>query len=277
MSAVDRETFGELLRQWRKARGLSQLDLALQAEVSSRHVCFLETGRAGPSREMVLLLCEALELPLRERNALLQAAGFAPVFRETPLGGPGLEPVRLALDFFLRQMEPYGAVVQDRVGDVLRANGPMARLLPLLAGGAPTGPGARLNLHRAVFVPGGVRSAIRNWEPVARTLLARLEREVAGEGDRRLRALLDEVRAQPGVAGLKRGAASDGENDLVVPLHLGVAGVELRLFSTITTLGTPLDITLQELRIETFFPADAASERAWHALLRDAGGAGVAS
>jgi transcriptional regulator with XRE-family HTH domain len=270
MELVDRDTFGELLRQWRKARGLSQLGLALSAEVSSRHVCFLETGRAAPSRDMVLLLGEALELPLRERNTLLNAAGFAPVFRQTALSEPELTPVRRALDFHLRQTEPYGAVVQDRLGEVLLANGPMSRILPLLTGGQATQPGARLNMVREVFVPGGMRSAIRNWEPVARSLLSRLEREAEGDGDRRLRALLEEIRRQPGVSDLKRGPFSEDGSDRVLPVHLSVGGVELRLFSTITTLGTPRDITLEELRIESFFPADEASDRAWLAALGDA-------
>jgi len=248
---------GALLREWRAARGLSQLDLALRAGFSTRHVSFIETGRAQPSRQALLALAETLEVPLRERNRLLEAGGYAPVYRHTPLAADEMRHVRAVLQFILDRHQPYGAVVLDRYSNLMMANDAAARFLgglldQSLLEGAP-------NLLRAVFHPLGLRSAIVNWDEVSRHLLGRAERELGhgedGEGD----ALLTELR---GYAGVPRPhpPAPIGPADLLLPIHIRKGDLEVRLFSTIMTLGTPQDVTLQELRVETFFPADEASE-----------------
>jgi transcriptional regulator with XRE-family HTH domain len=171
-------SIGALLRHWRRARNLSQLGLAHEAEVSPRHLCFLENGRARPSREMVLILAEALAVPLRERNALLLAAGFAPQFLASTLDDPALAPVRTALDALLRQHEPYPAVVLNRHWDIVETNGAAARLFALLLEGR-TAHGAG-NVLRLMFHPGGLRPAVENWDAVARSLVQRVHREALG-------------------------------------------------------------------------------------------------
>jgi transcriptional regulator with XRE-family HTH domain len=162
---------GPLLRHWRAARRVSQLDLALDADVSSRHLSFVETGRAQPSREMVLRLAEALEVPLRERNALLLAAGYAPLYRETDLGAPEMVEARLAVEFILAKQEPYPAIVVDRHWNLLLANPSTHRFLALFLPGPPAGP---VNVMRLMFDPRGVRPFVENWEEVARHLVERL-------------------------------------------------------------------------------------------------------
>jgi transcriptional regulator with XRE-family HTH domain len=261
---------GELLQYWRRARQKSQLALANEAGVSSRHVCFLETGRAKPSREMVLLLATALDVPLRERNALLLSAGFAPVYGEASLDAPELAPVRSALDAILRQQEPFPAVVMNRAWDIVRANEGAARFFGLLLGGRAAA--APTNVLRMMFDPKGLRPAVTNWEAVANALLQRVRREaVGGVKDSATAALLDEILAHPGVPEALRAT------DLLAPLLPVVAvsfakgGERFAFFSTVTTLGTPQDVTLQELRIECFFPADPDTEGRIRALAGPAG------
>jgi len=250
---------GRILRQWRAARGLSQLDLALRAGFSSRHVSFIETGRAQPSREALLVLAETLEIPLRERNRLLEAGGYAHVYRRTPLAAQEMRHVRGVLQFILDRHEPYGAVVLDRYSNLLMSNAAASRLLgslidPSLAAGAP-------NLLRAVFHPQGIRQWIVNWPEVGRHLFGRAERELGIlQDDTQAAQLLAELRGYAGGAPVESPVHLQAA-DLLLPLHLRMDGLELRLFSTIMTLGTPQDVTLQELRIETFFPADEESER----------------
>lgn len=249
---------GGLLRQWRTTRGWSQLDLALRAGFSARHLSFIETGRSRPSRDALLVLAQALEVPLRERNRLLEAGGFAAAFRHTPLSADDMGHIRGVLRFILERHEPYGAVVLDRLGTLVMANEPATRLLSGLIDPTLLGPGA--NLLRAVFHPRGLRTAIVNWDDVARYLLSRAEHELAGAADDRTAAdLLAEVR---GYAGPLAQPAAPGpiSADLLLPVHLRTPAGDLRLFTTIMTLGTPRDVTLQELRLETFFPADADSE-----------------
>jgi transcriptional regulator with XRE-family HTH domain len=258
-ATLDRPAFGGLLRAWRARRRISQLELASRAEVSTRHVSFLETGRARPSREMVLHLAESLEVPLRERNALLAAAGFAAAYAERPLDHPELAPAREALELVLAGHEPYPAVVVDRWWDLVGANSAIA----VFTEGAP----AELleppvNVVRFSTHPDGLARRILNFDEYAAHLVGRLRRQVELTADPRLAALLAEVRDYPGVVevpGLEpRGSA-------LVPLRIRSAdGVAvLSFFSTIATFGTPVDVTLEELAIEAFFPADDASRAAF--------------
>jgi transcriptional regulator with XRE-family HTH domain len=244
---------GELLRAWRRRRSLSQLELALDAAVSSRHVSFLETGRARPSREMLLRLAEHLEVPLRERNALLLAAGYAPVYGERPLENSDMEPVRRALDRFLRAHEPYPAIVIDRHHTLLASNDATQALLDGVAPEllAPPANALRVSLH-----PEGMAPRIANLAQWSAHLLTRLRREAALSGDAELERLHEELAAYPGVATEPPHDAVAGD-EVVLPLRLRDGSGELSFFSTISTFGTAVDITLAELSIEAFYPADA--------------------
>jgi transcriptional regulator with XRE-family HTH domain len=244
---------GEMLREWRQRRRLSQMDLSNEAAVSARHLSFVETGRSKPSRELVLHLAEHLEVPLRERNAMLLAAGYAPNYRQTPLDGDDMAPVRGALDKILSGHEPFPAVVVDRAWDLVSANG--AAMAILTDGVAPQlleAPNAmRLSLH-----PDGLAPRIVNFEEWSAHLMERLHRQFAASGDPGLAALIDELREYPGVSEGAGAAPVDPAAQLFVPLVLAVGGRELRFFSTLATFGTALDITIAELSIESFFPAD---------------------
>lgn len=256
---------GSLLRSWRTARGMSQLDLAMHAGFSARHVSFIETGRAQPSRQALLVLAESLEVPLRDRNKLLEAGGFAQVYRSTPLDAAEMRHIRGVLQFILDRHKPYAAVVLDRYSNCLMGNGVSDRMLAAVVDPSLITPHA--NHLRMVFHPLGARRCIVNWDEVSRHLFGRAERELADAGDdETAKALLDELRAYMG-AGETRPATTVTAADLLLPIHIKANGTELRLFSTIMTLGTPQDITLQELRIETFFPADSASETVWSQLI----------
>lgn len=246
---------GTLLQFWRTTRGKSQLALANEAEVSPRHLCFIETGRAQPSREMVLLLASVLDVPLRERNALLLAAGYAPVYQATDLSDEALRPVRRALDAILLKQEPYPAVVMDRHWNVLNVNVAAERFFTFLLG--PAQASAPSNVIRNMFHPRGLRDRLANWEAVAEGLIARVHREaVTGVPDEATRALLSEVLGYPGVP--RRWSRPDLETPLipVIPLAFAHEGRHFNYFTTVTTLGTPQDITLQEIRIECFYPTD---------------------
>jgi transcriptional regulator with XRE-family HTH domain len=247
---------GRLLREWRAARGLSQLDLALRAGFSSRHVSFIETGRAQPSRQALLTLAETLDVPLRERNRLLEAGGYAHVYRQTPLAAEEMKHIRGVLQFILDRHEPYGAVVLDRYSNLLMANTAATGLL-----GALVDPGVSVgtpNLLRMVFHPRGLRQFIVNWDQVAGYLWSRAQHELGAlQDDETAGALLAELNTF--VDRSARVSLPDAK-DLLLPVHLRTGDLELRLFSAIMTLGTPQDVTLQELRIETFFPADVESE-----------------
>ena len=244
---------GDLLRSWRRRRSLSQLELALNAEVSSRHVSFLETGRARPSREMVLHLAEHLEVPLRDRNGLLLAASYAPAYAERELGTPEMAPVRQALDRFLRAHEPFPAVVIDRHYNLLSANDAVA----LLTGGVspqllePPANALRVTLH-----PQGMAPRIANLEQWSGHLMHRLRRQASVTGDPELESLYDELARYPDVS---TEAPRDDEADIVLPMRLRErdGDGELSFFSTVSTFGTAVDITLAELAIEAFYPANA--------------------
>jgi transcriptional regulator with XRE-family HTH domain len=241
---------------------MSQLDLALHAGFSARHVSFIETGRTQPSRQALLVLAESLEVPLRERNRLLEAGGYAHVYRQTPLAADEMSHVRGVLQFILDRHEPYGAVVLDRYSTALMSNRAAAQLLAAVVD--PSLLTEQTNLLRVVFHTLGARRYIVNWDEVARHLLGRAERDLSAvSGDEPAAALLAELRGYVGSSSPHRPSAPVAAADLLLPVHIRKDSLELRLFSTIMTLGTPTDVTLQELRIESFFPADESSERVW--------------
>ena len=244
---------GDLLRDWRQRRRLSQLDLSNEAAVSARHLSLVETGRSKPSRELVLHLAEHLDVPLRERNSLLMAAGYAPVYRQRSLDDDEMDPVRGALDMILAGHEPYPAVIVDHRWDVVAAN--QAALGVLVEGVAPELLTPPMNALRVTLHPEGLAPRIANLDEWAGHLLARLQRQATASGDPDLVALRAELRTYPGVAGAHE--EPDGTTRLFVPLRLrhGRFG-ELAFFSTIATFGTALDLTMAELAIESFFPAD---------------------
>ncbi|GII80407.1 transcriptional regulator [Sphaerisporangium rufum] len=243
---------GELLRRWREHRRLSQLDLAIQADISTRHLSFLETGRSNPSREMVLHLSEELELSLRERNRLLLAAGYAPVFAETPLDEPRMAAVHTALRQILTGHDPYPAVVVDARWNLVDANASLALLTRLVSPELLRPPA---NVLRASLHPDGLAPHIVNAGEWRAHLLGRLRRQIAVTADPQLEALLAELRAYP-CDRPEPEVEVPGPGDIVVPLRLRHQDGELTFFSTIATFGTPLDITVAELAIESFFPAD---------------------
>jgi transcriptional regulator with XRE-family HTH domain len=250
---------GELLRDWRHRRRLSQLDLASAAEVSPRHLSFVETGRSRPSRELLLHLAEHLTVPLRERNHLLLAAGYAPVHTETPLEAAPMAPVREALAKILTGHEPYPAVIVDQRWDLVQANAPALAILS--DGVAPELLEPPVNVLRASLHPGGLAPRIANLAEYSAHLLTRVHRQALLAQDPALSALHEELAAYPGVAS---GASSavDETALLFVPLRLRTEAGEMAFFSTIATFGTALDITLAELAIESFFPADEATAAA---------------
>ncbi len=248
-----------MLRHWRRVRRKSQLALALESDVSPRHLGFVECGRANPSREMVLLLARALDVPLRERNELLVAAGYAPMYRETGLAAPELAQARKALEYILRQQEPYPAVVMDRHWNLVMTNESARRFFDTLMGPGPPGP---VNIIRMMFHPEALRPFVGNWESVAETLVQRLHREAVGSvADEETMRLLEEVLGYPGVPREWRTPGLEATALPFVPIEFRSGELVLKYFSTVTTLGTPLDITLQEIRIESFHPADETTER----------------
>lgn len=268
-AGTDRAPFGLLLRQWRRRRGASQLELSLRSGVSQRHVSFLESGRARPSREMVVHLAVALDVPLRHQNQLLLAAGFAPVYRQSDLAAPELADVRQAIELILGHQEPYPAIVIDRLFNVLMGNAATTRLVGYLMGeraGAASGP---VNLLRLTLAPQGLRPYIANWPQVAHYLITRSAAELALNGlDDAAKAFLDELSAYPDVPTSWREMKPDDGLSPILPLHFTKDGKTVRVMTTISTLGTPQDVALQEMRIETFFPMDAASAEFFKRLAR---------
>ena len=260
---------GDLLRDWRQRRRMSQLGLALEADVSAKHLSFVETGRAQPSREMVLRLAERLDVPLRERNALLLAAGFAPLYRERPLADPALGGARRAVERLLAAHEPYPALAIDRHWNMVLANRLIA---PLIEGVAAELLSAPVNVMRLSLHPHGLASRIVNYPAWRDHLLQRLARQVEISGDSGLAALLEELRNYPEPASgrARRPAATDEVFDaaagVVVPLQLAVGERTLSFLSATTIFGSPVDVTLAELAIESFFPADGATAHALEAM-----------
>jgi transcriptional regulator with XRE-family HTH domain len=238
---------------------MSQLDLAGEARVTPRHVSFVETGRARPSREMVLVLARALDVPLRERNQLLLAAGYAPVYRETGIDEPAMSQVRAALDRVLRHHEPFPAVVMDRRWDILMANGAATVMFAWLLGDERSARPA--NVLRLMFHPDGLRPFVANWEQVGEALVQRVHREaIGGVPDARTAALLQELLALPGVPERWRLPDLTAAPLPVIPVEFRKGRLAVSYFSMVTTVGTPQDVTAQEIRLESFFPADEATE-----------------
>jgi transcriptional regulator with XRE-family HTH domain len=253
---------GRLLKQWRERRRMSQLGLAVEAEISTRHLSFLETGRAQPSRDMLLLLARALELPLRARNELLTAAGYAPIYRETPLDAPQMAQVRRGLDFMLRQQEPYPALVLDRHWNILLTNEATGRVMGSFLDPAATEEIGLPNAMRLSYHPRGLRPYIVNWEATAAAFIQWLHRDLLRTGDAETRALLDELLAYPDVPREWRRLDLDASTAPFLAIELRRGDVRFSFFTTLASLGTPYDITLHELRVESFFPADEATDRA---------------
>lgn len=248
-----RRPFGEHLRFWRQRRRMSQLDLAHEAEVSARHLSFVETGRSAPSREMVLRLAERLEVPLRERNALLVSAGFAPMYRERALDDPALTAARDAVQLILKSHEPYPALAVDRHWNLLAHN---AMVPHLLAGVDPSLLQGTVNVLRLSLHPLGLATRIENLAQWRTHLFERLRQQIHATGDAALAALYEELRAYP----VPEGAQTHLDGELLgvaMPFRFrSAAGPVLSFISTTTVFGTPVDVTLQELALETFFPAD---------------------
>lgn len=252
---------GELLRGWRQRRRLSQLDLAVEAEVSTRHLSFVETGRSRPSRELVLHLAEQLDVPLRDRNALLLAAGYAPLYRESALDTVEMAPVRAAIEKLLAGHEPFPALVVDRHWQIVSANRPSLAILS--SGVAPALLTPPVNALRITLHPDGLAPQIVNFAEYRAHLLARLHRQVLLTADEKLAALEAELKGYP--AGDEPAPPADAAA-LFVPLVLRASATEqLTFFSTVSTFGTALDITPAELSIESFFPADDATTAALRA------------
>lgn len=266
-TAVETGGVGVLLRRWRESRHLSQLDLALEAEVSARHISFLETGRAEPSREMLLTLANVLDVPLRERNFLLLAAGYAPIYGETSLDDPRMTQVRAAVEIILRSNEPRSAIAHDRHWNIVMANTAFVRFLTITLGKPPAGltplqvaKAPRLNVLHLVFDPDKVRKIIVNWEIIAKSLINEAFRRLAWARDEMLKKLITEILSYPGVPARWREPDLDAPHDLILPMELNMDGKIARMFSTVTTVATPSDVTLQELHVESFYPADAETE-----------------
>ncbi|MBR0695908.1 helix-turn-helix domain-containing protein [Bradyrhizobium lablabi] len=256
---MSQHDFAASLRRWRQRRGFSQLELAGRAGISQRHLSFLELGRAAPSRDMVMRLATTLDVPLRQQNALLVAAGFAPVWRQTDLAAPELNHIRDALDFMLAQQEPFPAVAVDRHWNLLLANSGATRMVEFLVG--PLAPGTSVNLADALVAPDVLRPYLTNWTEVAGFFVRSVEADAAADGTAATAKLLERLRAYDGVEAAIGAPPSISPPGPVLPMQFRKGNVRLQLFTTIATLGIPQDITLQELRIESFFPMDDETMR----------------
>lgn len=257
MTVLDtRPGVGDLLKAWRGKRRMSQFDLSLVAEVSTRHLSYVETGRSRPSRAFLMHVAEHLDVPLRARNDLLVAAGYAPVYGETSLDDPAMAQVRHALDLVLAKHEPYPALVVDRVWNLVLANAGAAVLLedldPAFLEGTP-------NVMRATLHPDGLASRIEDFQVLSGHVMSRLRRQVALTADPQLAALHDELATYPGVTTTE---ASTDHPGVVLPVRVRTRHGVLSLFTTAATFGTAADVTLSELTVESFFPADEATRLA---------------
>jgi transcriptional regulator with XRE-family HTH domain len=272
MSAPDQNSqeiatghFSSLLKHWRNVRRLTQIELAGDANVSARHLCFLETGRSQPSREMVQLLGSALDLPLEERNALHVAAGFVPPYGDKGLAADNLQPVRQALDFILRQQEPYPGIVIDGRWDVRIRNQASARLLKTFRDAYEMESEIADNAMHVVFHPKGLRQFMVNWDEFAGQMIQILHRDVA-QGSRAAAQLLDEIMAYPGLSAEWRLPRHSSASSPVMTMQLAKGDFRLAFFSTFATLAMPTDAALQQIKIECFFPADSATAEKAHQL-----------
>jgi transcriptional regulator with XRE-family HTH domain len=267
MNTSTPQAFGEHLRHWRQHRRLSQLDLAQEAEVSTRHLSFVETGRSVPSREMVLRLSARLDIPLRERNALLVAAGYAPMYRERPLGDPALSAARQAVELILKSHEPYPALAIDRHWNLVAAN----RMVPHLMAGADAALlQAPVNVLRLSLHPLGIASNIVNLVQWRSHIFERLRQQITATADPVLAELLEELKAYPAAGGADALQLEGEHLGVAMPLQFRTAAGVLSFISTTTVFGTAVDVTLQELALETFFPADEHTSQALHRLMSPA-------
>jgi transcriptional regulator with XRE-family HTH domain len=268
-SGVNGSAFGQLLNEWRGRRGFSQLGLALAAGTTQRHLSFIESGRTAPSRDMILRIAETMDIPLRQQNALLLAAGYAPVWGERDLAAPDLAMVNTALDYILTQHEPYPAFVVDRRWNLLRTNRGAVKLTEFLTGPSPAEPAAEpANLAIALMSGEGLRPFIANWEEVAHYFLRDVQADAQADGAPETLALLNRLLALPDVAALSESPPHAQTQAPVLPIQFRRGDTSLSVFTTIATLGTARDVTLQEVRIECFFPMDETTARllrAWQA------------
>jgi len=258
-------TVGGLLREWRTRRRMSQLDLAVGAEISQRHLSFLESGRAQPSREMVMHLAEHLAIPLRERNALLLAAGYAPTYRERPLSDPDLEAARAAVELVLAAHEPFPALAVDRHWSLVLANRAAQHFMTGIDASLLTPP---INVLRIGLHPQGMGPRVANYREWRRHVLERLQRQVDVSGDPVLAELMQELKSYPEPEGSTDPVATPAPDfaGVAVPMRLKTPAGVLSFLSTTTVFGTPVDITLSELAIETFLPADVTTAQALRAM-----------
>lgn len=254
---VTEASVGALLREWRARRRVSQLDLSLGVGVSARHLSFIETGRSRPSAEMVLALADGLDIPLRERNTLLLAAGYAPRYQKRPLDGDALTFARSALQRLLDAHNPYPGIVIDRCWNIVQAN---AAATAVTAGMPQSLLGPPVNVYRICLHPDGLAGRTLNFDEWAGYLVHQLKRTIALTGDATLHALHEEVLSYPGVKTASARRAPADNAALLIPFQLETAGGQrLSMFTTLTTFGTPLDVTLAELAVELFYPVDAES------------------
>ena len=260
-SVTERSDVGPLLREWRRRRRLSQLDLALAANVSARHLSFLETGRARPSADMVLRLAEELDVPLRDRNQLLLAAGYAPAYGQRDLEAPEMGPVRDALDRLLAAHHPFPAMVVDRHWGMVAGNRAIGMLTAGVAAHLLEEP---VNVLRLALHPDGLAPRIANLGEWRAHLLDRLGRQAVVSGDPALAALFDELASYPGGDDAESRPHDLAAADVATPLRLRAGADVLTFISTITTFGTAVDVTVSELALEAFFPADARTAEAMH-------------
>jgi transcriptional regulator with XRE-family HTH domain len=269
LSTIERHTGGDggfplLLKTWRQKRRLSQLELALSSGVSQRHVSFLESGRARPSRSMILQLSETMEVPLRERNDWLTAAGFAPVFKARPLDHPQMNQVMSAVRMMLTNHEPFPAIAIDRAWNIRMANAPFDTMSTML--GADLWQrvgGTQRNLMRLFFHPNGIKPFVTNWTAIAPLLWHRAQREAEALGGQEMKQVLTELGRYQDANTLR--VPEDAALVPVLPLEIAKDGVQISLFTVIATFGTAQDVTADELRIESLFPADAATEQLFRA------------
>lgn len=264
-SAGSFNDFASALRYWRTRRGMSQLQLSTISTISQRHISFLESGRSQPSKELILKLGIVLDIPLRERNVMLLAAGFAPAYQERNLSDPELGAVKQALDFMLAQQAPFPALVVDRLWNLVMLNSPAAFMMKWLLDMPPEQalPREGVNVLKLMLDPSGVRQYLRNWQEVCADLLHWIQREAMSDGlGSEAATLLGELTAIPGVADAAMTQSADTRSLPFMAMRIEKDGVALNLFTTIATMGTPHDVTLHELRIESFFPADEATA-AW--------------
>jgi len=261
-AASNGSAFGRLLKDWRAQRGFSQLGLAVVARTTQRHLSFIESGRATPSREMILRLAVTMGLSLRQQNALMLAAGYAPVWRQRDLSAPHLAIVNSALDYMLSQHEPYPAFVIDRCWNLLRANRGALNLTEFLTGAAPAAtPPEPINLAVALLAPDGLRPFIVNWQEVALHFIRGVQADAHADGIAETTDLLNRLLAMPDVRSAAELITPEEAQAPVLPIHFQRGHTSFRLFTTIATLGTPRDVTLEDIRIEFFFPMDEPTAR----------------